>query len=341
MRFGLDEDREALRATARALLEELCPPAAVRAAWTRPPSRDVWQALCDTGALGVLVPEADGGLELDETYLAPVVEEAGRVALPHPLTATALVAAPLGVTGQMVATDLGVAPTALTACTSEPAGASVEWPVDDDAAHPIVPAATFAEAFLLCDSSGLRLFEPGEVELAPVRTVDLSRHCARVRRRGDGVIVSDDAQAVAAAFDRGVLGTAAELVGLSRTMLALAVSHVTQRHQFGKPVGAFQAIKHHLANSRLQIEFAAPSVLYAAYSIAHGMPDARRSVSQAKHLANTAASITSRCALQCHGAIGYTVEHDLHLYMKRSWALTRTWGDSRFHADRVAAAIGA
>ena len=320
MRFALDDDREALRSAARDLLSELCPPAAVRAAWTQAPDPALWQALADGGALAVLVPEADGGLGLDETYLVPVVEEAGRVALPHPLTATAMVAAPLGVVGPIVTTDLGVTGAAGT-----------------DA---VVPAATFADAFLLTSRGGLRLYEAHEVDIEPVDTVDASRHCARVRRRTSGVPVTEDLDDVSLAFDRGTLGTAAELLGLSRAMLELTVAYARQREQFGVPIGSFQAVKHHLANARLQIEFAGPALLYAAYAVAHGQPDASRSVSQAKWLAGAAAMVTGRAALQCHGAVGYTTEHDLHLFLKRSWALMRSWGTADFHADRVAGSIG-
>ena len=315
MRFGLDEDREALRSTARDLLAELCPPAAVRAAWTQQPDPAAWNALADAGALAVLVPESAGGLGLDETYLVGVVEEAGRAALPHPLAATALVAAPLGVTGATVTTDLG-------------------------AAGAIVPAATYAESFLLRSGDGLRLYGADEVEVEPVETVDGSRHCARVRPRAPGEPVTGDTAAVEAAFERGVLGTAAELLGLSRRMLEITVGYAAQRHQFGKPIGSFQAVKHHLANARIQIEFAGPAVLHAAYAMAHGLADAGRAVSQAKWLAGNAAAVTGRAALQCHGAIGYTTEHDLHLYLKRSWALARIWGGADYHADRVATSIG-
>jgi hypothetical protein len=315
MRFALDEDREALRSTARDLLGELCPPATVRAAWTAKPDPAPWQALAAAGALAVLVPEPDGGLGLDETYLVPVLEEAGRAAMPHPLTETALVAAPLGVAGPMVATDLG-------------------------AAGSVVASAGFAEAFLLVSGRGLRLFAAHEVDIEPVETVDASRHCGRVQPRAEGRSVTEDPAAVAAAFDRGVLGAAAELLGLGRAMLELTVDYASQRHQFGQPIGSFQAVKHHLANARLEIEFAAPAVLHAAYAVARGCPDAGRAVSQAKWLAGAAASVTGRAALQCHGAVGYTTEHDLHLYLKRSWALTRTWGGADFHADRVAASIG-
>jgi hypothetical protein len=326
MRFGLDEDREALRSTARDLLAELCPPAVVRAAWTQQPDSAAWNALADAGALAVLVPQSEGGLGLDETYLVPVVEEAGRAALPHPLTATALVAAPLGVTGTAVTTDLGAANTTVTTDLGAPGA--------------VVPAATYAESFLLRSDGGLRLYRAHEVEIEPVENVDASRHCARVRPLTPGELVTDDAAAVEAAFERGVLGTAAELLGLSHRMLELTVGYAAQRHQFGKPIGRFQAVKHHLANARIQIEFAGPAVLYAAYAMAHGVGDAIRAVSQAKWLAGNAAAVTGRAALQCHGAIGYTTEYDLHLYLKRSWALARSWGGADFHTDRVAASIG-
>ena len=352
MRFALGDDREALRSAAGQLLTELCPPSAVRAAWERPPDSQPWLALADMGALAVLVPEADGGLGLDETYLVPVLEEAGRAALPHPLTETALVAAPLGVVDRMTATDLGAVgppPAEPGRAAGRPGSISPSsirpGPEDPDAgggaARPLVPAGTHAEAFLLVgDRSDLRLFDADEVELESVATVDRSRHCARVRPTTAGELVTDDPAAVEAAFDRGVLGTAAELLGLSRAMLELTVAHTIQRRQFGRAIGSFQAVKHHLANARLRIEFAAPAVPYAAHALAHGQADAGRSVSQAKWLAGEAAAVTGRAALQCHGAIGYTTEHDLHLYLKRSWALARSWGGADFHADRVAASIG-
>ncbi len=333
MRFALDEDREALRSTARDLLTELCPPAAVRAAWTQAPDPAPWQALTAAGALSVLVPQSDGGLGLDETYLVPVLEEAGRAALPHPLTETALVAAPLGVVGPMLATDLG----AVGPMLATDLGAVGPMLATDLGAA--VPSATFAESFLLVSGRGLRLYESHEVDVEPVATVDASRHCGRVQPRAAGDTVTEDPDAVAAAFDRGVLGAAAELVGLSRAMLELTVDYAAQRHQFGRPIGSFQAVKHHLANARIQIEFASPAVLYAAYAVAHSRPEATRSVSQAKWLAGEAAAVTGRAALQCHGAIGYTTEYDLHVYLKRSWALARSWGGADFHADRVAASI--
>jgi len=104
-------------------------------------------------------------------------------------------------------------------------------------------------------------------------------------------------------------------------------------------VGSFQAVKHHLANARIALEFARPLVYRAAASIASEHPDTGVHVSMAKAKADTAALQTARAALQCHGAIGYSTEYDLHLYLKRSWALARSWGDAAFHRGRVSRAI--
>jgi hypothetical protein len=255
----------------------------------------------DLEAMGVTSALAMG---LDELVLVPIFEEAGRVALPEPLVETALLGAPLGIDGMVAASWRG-----------EP-----------------VPWAADADTVLLVDDDAVRRIDAPEVE--PLESVDPQRRLGRVR--GSATALDADP---ALAFDRIVLGQSAFLVGLSRTMLDLAVTHVVDRHQFGVPVGSFQAVKHHLANARIAIEFAAPAVARAGWSVAHAEPTRSRDVSMAKALATDAATVTGRAALQCHGAIGYTVEHDLHLYLKRSWALARSWGDRTLHADRVGRAL--
>ncbi len=112
-----------------------------------------------------------------------------------------------------------------------------------------------------------------------------------------------------------------------------------ERRQFGVPVGSFQAVKHHLADALIALEHARPAVYCAAWSIATAQPTLVRDASFAKAYANEAAGIAARVALQCHGAIGYTFEHDLHLWLKRVWSLQRAWGDTAHHRDRVAAAL--
>ena len=121
--------------------------------------------------------------------------------------------------------------------------------------------------------------------------------------------MTDDAEAVSAAFDRGVLGTAAELLGLSRAMLELTVAYARQRHQFGRPIGSFQAVKHHLANARIQIEFAGPAVAVRRLC-RRPRPAGREPQRVAGQVARQRRGHhRGRAALQCHGAIGYTTEY--------------------------------
>ena len=130
------------------------------------------------------------------------------------------------------------------------------------------------------------------------------------------------------AFDRGALAVAAQLLGVTEQLIEIAADYACEREQFGRPIGSFQAIKHHLANVLLALEFARPVTYRAAYSVAHDHPDRSIHVSMAKSFASDAATLAARTALQVHGAIGYTWEHDLHLWMKRAWALAAAWGDA-------------
>jgi alkylation response protein AidB-like acyl-CoA dehydrogenase len=175
-------------------------------------------------------------------------------------------------------------------------------------------------------------FEVPRNLLVPLEVVDVSRPVHRIERPSKSA--ADDT------IDRAALGTAAQLIGLGQAMLDLTVGYVKERKQFGVPIGSFQAVKHHLVNGLKELSFARPAVYRAAYSVATAAETATRDVSMAKAMASDAASFVARVALQCHGAIGYTVEYDLHLWLKRTWALSRAWGDSSWHRDRVGRAIG-
>jgi alkylation response protein AidB-like acyl-CoA dehydrogenase len=159
------------------------------------------------------------------------------------------------------------------------------------------------------------------------------------------VPLTADGGLVAQAADRATLATAAQLIGLARHMLDLTVAYVTTRRQFGVPVGSFQAVKHRLADALLRLEFAEPAVLAAAWTLTTTPPDSTaavgldRDVPAAAILATEAARDVAGAAIQCHGAIGYTVEYELHRYAKRTWALASTV-DIDVHLTRLAAALG-
>jgi hypothetical protein len=127
-----------------------------------------------------------------------------------------------------------------------------------------------------------------------------------------------------------IVAAAAQLVGLGQHMLDMTVDYVKQREQFGVPIGSFQAVKHQLADSLKELAFARPAVWRAASTLEP------RDVSMAKAMASDAASFVARRALQCHGAIGYTVEYELHRFLKQTWILARSFGDAAWHRDRIA-----
>jgi hypothetical protein len=206
----------------------------------------------------------------------------------------------------------------------------------------LVPFGQYAQLIVLRDGESLRVYERDELALQPCTSVDGSRGIARLeeRPRGGGVLLTDDPAEVERAWQRGVLGTAAVLTGLARRMLDMTVDYVKRREQFSVPIGSFQAIKHALADALIAIEFARPVVLAAGWAQAADTADAAALTSAAKVRATDAARLVARTAIQCHGAMGYTTEYDLHVFAKRVWALAPCWGGAEFHRARIASLLG-
>ena len=317
MRFALDDSAETLRAAAAELLRGEVTPAVLRAGWPDGNWDLVdapWGKLAAVGALGTLVPEEQGGLGLDENSLVPLLEEIGYSGLPGPAVETIAVAAPL-----LAATPLAGAPDTLVAVQARPG-------------ELIAFGQRAAQAVLIKDEA-VWLYATSELRLEPCDSVDGSRWLARlVAEPAGGVLLSGDTDA---AWQRGVLGTAAVLTGLARRMLDMTVEYVKGREQYGVPVGSFQAIKHALADALVAVEFARPMVLAAAAAQAGARGDAGLQTSAAKVLASDAARLVARTAIQCHGAMGYTTEYDLHLFAKRVWALAPSWGSAGWHRARI------
>jgi alkylation response protein AidB-like acyl-CoA dehydrogenase len=190
---------------------------------------------------------------------------------------------------------------------------------------------------LTAESGVVRAAESNSLNQMTVHGIDGGRRLSII----DGIIEHDpiidvDADAL---VDAGALAAAAYLLGLSSRMLAIAGDYARDRRQFGQPIGAFQAVKHLMANALLQVEFARPAIYRAAWSYANNSPDRTRDVSMAKALISDATQKAARSALQVHGAIGYTWECDLQMFMKKAWALAPAWGNATLHRRRVADAI--
>lgn len=305
MQFALGQDRVEFAAAVRKALSDGCPPEAVRAAWAAGPlDRGVWSTLVDMGTTDP---------DLDWVTRVAVAEEIGRAALPHPWVETAFVAAPImsaGLGAQIATTDLGTPGT--------------------------VPWGSDADVIVMRTDAGWRVGDLAAITGRPRPTVDGSRRLSVVEQFESGPLADPDVDP----FLAGALGTAAVLVGLGQHLLDTTVNYVGERHQFGQPVGGFQAVKHHLANAAKDLAFARPLVHRAAYGLDTGDATAARDVSTAKALASDAAAVTAEIALQCHGAIAYTVEYDLQLWLKRVWALSRAWGDATHHRALVAESLG-
>jgi len=248
---------------------------------------------------------ASGMTEID---LVPILEEAGRAALPEPLIEAAMIAG--GTLDGVVTAAVGTR----------------------YAAH-----ADVADVIVIERDGALYSVRRDAVTLQPVETIDAARPVFLITGGLEsGTALEADRDL---ADNRATLGAAAELLGLASRCIEMAADYAKERHQFGKPIGSFQAVKHKLADALLHVEFARPVVYRAAWSLSQRAETIERDVSMAKAMAGEAAAGAAKAALQTLGAIGYTQEHDLHVWMKRVWALNAAWGNPDEHRARVASAV--
>jgi len=341
MHFAFTDTQLEFRDAVRQVLAKECTTDDVRAAYGAPAARTVrWTTLADLGVTGLTVPEAHGGLGLGLVDLVLLAEEAGRVALPEPLVATTGVAAPLladleaaGTADGRIGPWLdGVARGGLTAAVADP-----RWPGEP------VAGAVGADLLLLVaagpDGPAVHGVDAAAVTVTPAPSLDPTRRLGTpVWAPSPETVLVSGARAGArllAAGDRAAVATGAELLGLADAMIGLTAAYAKDRQQFGKPIGSFQAVKHLLAGAQVLLEFARPVVYGAAWALDTGAADASRAASVAKAYASDAATEAARVSLQVHGAIGYTWECDLHLYLKRTWALAEAWGSAGDHRARL------
>ncbi|QKV73264.1 acyl-CoA dehydrogenase family protein [Amycolatopsis sp. Hca4] len=303
MRFLLSPEQRQFAATLHELLGGADTAAAARAwaAGEHERGLKLWRALADVGVFALLVGEEHGGLGAGPVDLVVACEALGYHAVPGPVAESAAVA-PALLTGDR-----------LTALAEGDLVATVVAP-------PEVPLALDADvAGVVLDLTGAELAaQPG-----PVRSIDPPRRLFRVTAAAG--------RAGGPAFDRGVLAVAAQLLGAGQWLLDTSVAYAKQRKQYGRAIGEYQAIKHLLADVATRLELARP-LLHGAAVAGDAFP---RDVSAAKVMAGEAANLAARTALQVHGAIGYTAEHDLGLRLTKVRALAGAWGTGSFHRARV------
>ena len=311
MRFELDEQQRDFAASIDAALGAADLPGAVRA-WSAGdlvPGRKVWEQLANLGVTALAVPERFDGIEAHPVDLVVALERLGRWCVPGP-----------------VAESIAVAPVLLAEDERSAELASGEL-IATVALPPHMPRAVDT------DAAGLVLLatDDGVTEAVPDdrhESVDPSRRLYDVTATGQSW-QSD----VGRAYEFGALATAAQLVGAAEALRDAAVDYAKQRSQFGRVIGSYQAIKHKLADVHIAIELARPLVYGAALTLTP------RDVSAAKAAASEAGLLAARAALQTHGAIGFTQEHDLSLWLLRVQALRSAWGTPEEHRRRVLEAL--
>jgi alkylation response protein AidB-like acyl-CoA dehydrogenase len=334
VQFAFDEDQLEFRAQIRAFADKECSTAELRHAWESAEGWSVarWEALAAMGVVGMTAPEDHGGLGLSEVDLVLVLEEIGRSGVPEPVLETTALAVPL-----LVEAEGDEARKVRDLWLPRITGGSAVATFGRHCAPGV--SAPGADLFLLEADGDVLALPKDALELSPLASVDGARRLAVPHwDPGAATMIASGATArtlVARTLDRAATGSAAILLGVADRLVVMAAEHARQRHQFGRAIGSFQAVKHHLANALIALEFARPLVYRAAWSLSSGDPDASLHSSMAKARASDSATLAARIALQVHGAIGYTWEHDLHLWMKRAWSLGAAWGDAGEHRARV------
>ncbi|MFE6934465.1 acyl-CoA dehydrogenase family protein [Streptomyces sp. NPDC057699] len=328
MHFLLDTEQRGFAHSLGGLLTSCDTPAAIRA-WAdgdQGPGRALWGRLAGAGVFALAVPERYDGFGVLPVELAVAFTELGRRAAPGPLVETVAAAALLGRLG-----DDAPAAARLPAIASGATVASLCL----TSVGPYALDADAADAVFVADGDTLRL-AGGSGPVQP--SADPARRLSRPS--GGAVLARGPAVAAAASYAAEVaaLATAAQALGLGRELLTRTVEYVGRRSQFGVAVGSFQAVKHRLADTLVALEFAEPLVYGAALALAAGHADAGREVAAAKVTAGEAAYRAARTALQLHGAVGYTDELDLSLWIRKARPLRDAWGTPAACRARVLAA---
>jgi alkylation response protein AidB-like acyl-CoA dehydrogenase len=337
--FTFTQEQQMMAAAFRELLDDVCSPAELRRAADEG-NRDSslrWRRIAELGLPGLLAPESSGGMGLTDVDFVLIAEEAGRAALPDALVEHAGIAVPL-------LTELAAGSHAASARAREwlmrAASGEARIAIGCDF-NPFVLGASQADALILVAGDAIHLVERQSVQLRDQHSIDPLRSLSRVEWTPDASTIIGVARHVAwmRAIERGAIYNAAQCAGLAQRIVELSVAYTLQRTQFGKPIGSCQALKHHLANVQVKLEFARPLIYSAAARLS--ALDARTSavVSSAKLAAGDAADAAARTGLQVHGAMGYSWEVDLHFYMKRVWALVGAWGDRNHHSRRLQSLI--
>jgi alkylation response protein AidB-like acyl-CoA dehydrogenase len=349
--FELSDDQLALRDGARELLDGLASTTQVRTAMGAGGGYDagLWKAMVDQGWTGVEVPEADGGLGLGIVELAVLLEEVGRHAAPAPFQSTVLALSALArsegdsagdeVSRLLEGDAIGcVAWSSRADAVRAERGPGPDWRLTGRPdPTPYAPSASVA-VVVAEDGDGPGLFAVDLDAVGPPArepAMDQTRELGWLRLDGTPARRLGGGGAVEALLDRGAVAASAEMLGGASRAMDMAVEYAKERVQFGRPIGSFQAVKHRCADMLVDVEGMRSTVYWAAWCIGADDADAAVAGSTAKVWCSDASKRVMASALQVHGGIGFTWEHDLHLFLKRAQLDQLTFGDASYHRARL------
>ncbi len=319
MNFDFTDDQQAIKRTAHDLLADRFKLERVRElAESREYDEAAWREVSELGWPGIFIPEEHGGQGLGMVELVILMEELGYALAPLPFLSNAAAGLALLHAGSDEQRERW-----LPGIASGEARGTVGW-------GELVPDADTAEVIVLLDQG---VVPRSDCEVEPVETIDSTRRFARVRADGGEPLAGDPRDRVAAAL-------APELVGVAQRALEMAVDYARERKQFDRPIGSYQAVSHACAQMLLETEGARSAAYYAGWTGDSEPETLPLAASMAKAYASDAGWRVTAAALQVHGGIGFTWEHDLHFLLKRAKVDGQLYGTAREHRERVADLAG-
>jgi alkylation response protein AidB-like acyl-CoA dehydrogenase len=377
MDFGFSQEQEMLRATARKFFENECPSTFVRARMEEPAgvTDGFWGKLAEQGWLGLVFPEEYGGAGLGFVDLVVLMEEMGRVVMPGPFFATTILGGltileagsaaqkkewlPRIAAGEAKATlawteptvrwdAAGVTTTARAADGGFVLSGTKLFVLDAHLADVLVVAARTSEGPRPEDGVSLFLVpkDAAGLETKLLPTMDQTRKLCEVSLRDVRVPATallgarnGGWPALARVLERATVALCAEMCGGAQRVLEMTTEYAKIRVAFGKPIGTYQGVKHRAADMLVDVENAKSLTYYAAWAVDENVAEAALAASMAKAYVTDAYRKVAGAGIQLHGGIGFTWEHDLHLYFKRAKSSEFTFGDATYHRERVAQLI--
>lgn len=362
MDFAFSEEQQMLRDSAGSFLsskfnaERVAELAESDEGW----DRSSWSEIAELGWLGLSVPEESGGAGFGFIEEAVVFEELGRALYPGPYFATVGLALPAlaandalqrVVSGEAAATFAWAEPSGpqrlgdLEAMSTKAESDNGDWKLSGEKAFVVDAAAADVAVVAASSSEGTALFlvDLDEAAVTSVSTMDSTRRLATIRLEGTPaerlVAPAETTEVLGRIRLRALSALALEAVGIAQTALDLATEHVKERKQFDKPIGAYQAVSHQVADTYVELELARSLAYWAAWCVSTSDDQAPVAVAAAKGAAAEAAVGACERSIQVHGGIGFTWEHPLHRYYKRAQWIDSFEGFGTEHRKEVAAHI--